>query len=478
MLADQLQDILGSLSALSFEIGLLAGALLLLILGMLVKSRIAFKIAYVVVLIAGLLLIRFEDNGLMLFNENLAIDDLGAILKALLVFAGIWIVFFPTSENHGSEFYFLILSVIVGSSFMLSANNLLVIYLVVELTSFASYTLTNFNFEKKSYEAGIKYLLFGGVSSALALYGASILYGYSGTLTLSEFNFGLLENDYFLNVGMLLFVGGLLFKVSIVPFHIWVPSTYEATPTEAVTILSIVPKIAGLVLLNRVLDSLDMMGQSWLLLSITILGIATIGIGTLGALRQTNVKRMIAYGAIAHSGFLLAAVLIPYQNGLQAFVWYSVVYSIMNIVVFYLISIFESKGITEVHQFAGLSSKEAYLGGVVVVVMIALIGLPPTAGFTIKFYLFTMMWEWYQAVGDPWMLTYLLVAVVSVVFSLFFYLKVPYFLFLKDGQNQNYSRSSISQRAIATIFTLLVLWLFFSPEILNNIANNINFLDW
>ena len=478
MLADQLQDILGSLSVISFEIGLLVGTLLLLILGMVVKSKMAYKVGYVIVLMAGLLMIRFEDNGLTLFNENLAVDDLGAILKVLLIFAGIWIVFFPTSEDHGSEFYFLILSVIIGSSFMLSANNLLVIYLVVELTSFASYTLTNFNFEKKSYEAGIKYLLFGGVSSALALYGASILYGYSGTLTLSEFNFGLIENDYFLSAGMLLFVGSLLFKVSIVPFHIWVPSTYEATPTEAVTVLSIVPKIAGLVLLNRVLDSLDMMGQSWLLLSITILGIVTIIIGTLGALRQTNVKRMIAYGAIAHSGFLLATVLIPYQNGMQAFIWYAVVYTLMNITTFYLISIFESKGITEVQQFAGLSSKEAYLGGIVVVAMIALVGLPPTSGFTIKFYLFTMMWEWYQSVGDPWMLTYLMVAIISVVFSLFFYLKIPYFIFLKEEKNQNYSQSSISQRAIATIFTLLVLWVFFSPEILNNIANSINFLDW
>ncbi|WP_421872136.1 NADH-quinone oxidoreductase subunit N [Marinoscillum sp.] len=478
MLGDQLQQILSSLSALSFELGLVIGSFLLLIVGMVTSSRVAYKVVYVLVLLVGLFLVDFGIESELIVNQNLAINDLHAFLKALFVFSGIWIVFYPTAGKHRSEFYFLLLSVVVGSTFMLSANNLLVIYLVVELTSFASYLLTNFNFEKKSFEASIKYLLFGGVSSALALYGASILFGYSGTLDLSLMDFGVVENDHFLNLGITLFVGGLLFKISIVPFHIWVPTTYEAAPTGAVAVLSIVPKVAGLVLLNNVLDSLHMMDQPWMVVMVAILGMATIVIGTFGALQQTNVKRMIAYGAIAHSGFLLATLLIPFENGMSAFVWYSVVYALMNITVFYLVALFESKGLTTIEQFAGLSSKESYLGGIVVVAMIALVGLPPTSGFTIKFYLFTIMWEWCQSVGDPWVLSYLIVAVSSVVFSLFFYLKLPYFIFFKEGKNLNYSRSSLSQRIIATIFTLLVLWLFFSPEILNNIANNIKFLDW
>lgn len=474
----QLKDIIGDLGFLSFEISLAAGAIVILILGLVVEHKLAYKIGFIAVLLLALLLLSFGQEEAALLGENLQFNDLGVLLKALFVFTAIWIVFYPTAEQHGSEYYFLMLSMILGSALMLGANNLLVIYLVIELTSFASYSLTNFDFKKKSFEAGMKYLLFGGVSSALALYGASILYGYSGTLSLSEMDFGVVENPAFLNLGMILFIGGVLFKVSVVPFHIWVPSTYEATPTDAVAVLSVIPKIAGFVLLNRILDALNVYDISWLLNAVTIMGIATIGMGTLGALRQTNVKRLIAYGAMAHSGFLMAAVLIPFENGMNAFVWYAVVYALMNVAVFYLVSLFESKGMTEVEQFAGLYKKEVYLGGLVVLVMIALIGLPPTSGFTIKLFLFTVIWEWYQSVGDPLTVSYLVIAVISVVFSLFFYLKIPYQMFLKDGQNTNYSQSSLSQRVIATIFTLLVLWLFFRPEILNNIANNIKFLDW
>lgn len=474
----QLKDIIGDLGFLSFEISLAAGAIFILILGLLVKHKLAYKVGFIAVLLLALLLLSFGQEEATLLGGNVQFNDLGALLKALFVFTAIWIVFYPTAENHGSEYYFLMLSMILGSALMLGANNLLVIYLVIELTSFASYSLTNFDFNKKSFEAGMKYLLFGGVSSALALYGASILYGYSGTLSLSEMDFGVIENSAFLNLGMILFIGGVLFKVSVVPFHIWVPSSYEATPTDAVAVLSVIPKIAGFVLLNRVLDALNVYDFSWLLNAVTIMGIATIAMGTLGALRQTNVKRLIAYGAVAHSGFLMAAVLIPFENGMSAFVWYAVVYALMNIAIFFVVSIFESKGIISVNQFAGLYKQEVYMGVIWVLLLIALIGLPPTSGFTIKLYLFAVMWEWYQSVGDPLVLIYLVLAVVSVVFSLFFYLKIPYQLFLKDRQNINYSQSSLSQRVIATIFTLLVLWLFFSPKILNNIAVHIKFLDW
>ncbi len=475
---NQLENILEDLSSLTFEMTLAGGAILLLVVGLVLKHNLIYKIGYVTILMVALLLVSFGADEVVLFNGDLQFNDLGSVLKALFIFTGIWIVFFPSTEKHGSEYYFLVISMILGSSFMLAANNLLVIYLVVELTSFASYALTNFNFKEKSFEAGLKYLLFGGVSSALALYGASILYGYSGTLTLSEMDFGVLENPYFQNLGMLLFIGGLLFKVSVVPFHIWVPTTYQATPTDTVAILSVIPKIAGFVLLNRVLNTFGLLDQEWLGTIMMVFGIATIVIGTLGALRQTNVKRLVAYGAVAHSGLMLAAVLIPYGNGMNAFVWYSAVYALMNIAVFYIIAVFEARGFHDVTQYAGLYKHEVYLGSVFVVVFIALIGLPPTAGFTIKLYLFMVMWDWYQSVGEVLMLVYLMVAVLSVLFSLFFYLKVPYQLFLKEGQFTNYSQSSLSHRLIATIFTLLVLWLFFSPQILNNIAENIKYLDW
>jgi NADH-quinone oxidoreductase subunit N len=478
MLTNQLNNILDSLSGLNFEISLAAGALILLMVGLVWNQTLVSRVTYVVIILVAMWLVQVDGVSGFLFDETLVTDSMGQIMKLLFGVTSLWIVFFPTAEKHRSEYYFLILSLILGSTLMLSVNHLLVIYLAVELTSFSAYMLTNFNFRKGAFEAGMKYLIFGGVTSALALYGMSLIYGFTGTLSLSEMDLHLTGDPVLLNVGILLFIGGVLFKVSAVPFHIWVPSAYQVAPTDAVMVLSVVPKLGGFVLLHRILMTVGVQELYWLYVTISVIGIFTIVLGTLGALGQTNVKRMIAYGAIAHSGFILVTLLIPFENGAVAFAWYAVVYAMMNVAVFYLVSVFEIHGKTEISHFSGLSKTEAYMGGLMVVVMIALIGLPPTVGFTAKFYLFTVMWDWYQQVGDPVMLTYLIVAILSVIFSLFFYLKIPYFFFLKQEKSDLQVGIPVSQRIIATIFTSGLLWFFFRPEILNNIAEIIKFLDW
>lgn len=478
MLKDQLAQILESLSQIGFEMTLIGGSLLLLVMGLISKKELIGQVSFVIILVVAMTVVPLPTDSGVLFSGALVVGEFSWLFRLVFSFLGVWIVFYPTAAKHPFEYYFLLLAVIAGSTFMLSANHLLVIYLAVELTSFASYALTNFNFQKRSFEAGMKYLIFGGTASALALYGASLLYGYTGTLLISEMDFGLVQNPVLLNVGLVLFVGVLLFKVSLVPFHIWVPTTYQEAPTSAVAILSVMPKIGGFVLLHRILLAVDMQTQYWLYVVIVMVGIATIVIGTLGAIRQTNIKRMIAYGAIAHSGLLLGALLIPDELGAVSFVWYAVVYSVMNVVAFYLVSVLEDKGLTELADCSGLSRTEGYVGALITVVMLALIGLPPTVGFTIKFYLFTALWSWYQTIADPWVMTYLIVAVLSVLFSLFFYLKIPYFFFLKEGDEKTQRVSSPGQRVIATIFTLVLLWLFISPDILNNIADNIKSIAW
>lgn len=478
MLTNQLNEIIDGLGALSFEITLGLGAILLLLIGLMYRKTIAAQLMFVVVILAAMWLMPGLDESELAFGESMSFDALGGMMKLLFGFVSVWIVFFPTAKDHPTEYYFLTLSLILGSALMLSANHLLVIYLAVELTSFSAYLMTNFNFRKQSFEAGMKYLIFGGVSSALALYGASLIYGFTGTLTLSEMGLGLQDAPYLLNAGILLFSVALLFKISAVPFHIWVPSAYQEAPTDAVMILSVIPKIAGFVLLHRILWVVDMQHQYWLLMTMAVLGMATIAAGTLGAIRQTNAKRLMAYGAIAHSGLMMAALLISFSSGITAFAWYAVIYAFMNLAVFYLLSVMEQNGSTEISDFAGLYRTESYIGGLMVLVMIALIGLPPTAGFTAKFYLFTVIWEWYQSTSDTVMLTYLIVAVLSVVFSLFFYLKIPYYVFLKEGGANEAFLSSLSQRIIATIFTTVLLWLFFRPEILNNIADQLKSIDW
>ncbi len=478
MLTNQLNEILDGLGLLTYELVLAAGALLVLIIGVLSKKIWLSKVAFTLTLLVSLWWMPSISDTIQLFDGSLVLDGLGVVMKWLFSLLAIWIVFFPNSRSHPPEFYFLILSILLGSSLMLSANHLLVVYLVVELTSFSAYILTNFNFKKQSFEAGMKYLIFGGISSALALYGASLIYGFTGTLSFGLMDFELMAQPALLNVGIILFIGAILFKVSVVPFHIWVPATYQESPTDAVLILSVIPKIAGFVLLHRVISLVQIQDTYWLYVLMAVLGSVTVVFGALGAIRQTNLKRLIAYGAISHSGYLLAALLVPFEEGVTAFVWYAIIYAIMNLAIFYFISVWEVNGRKELSDLSGMYISEILLSVLVIIPIIALIGLPPTAGFTAKFYLFTILWNWYQEISDVAILSYLIVLILTVVVSLFLYLKIPFYIFLKEATAPKIDKSKTSQKILATIFSLALLWVFLRPEILNKIAEQINSINW
>lgn len=478
MAANQLNEILESARSLTFELALGAGAMLLLAISIVNKNVILSKIVFVVVLLASLWLVPLNLQEVKLFGASLVFDSLGVVVKWLFGFSSIWIVFFPNSKKHPPEFYFLILTILLGSSLMLSANHLLVVYLVVELTSFGAYIVTNFNFQKQSFEAGMKYLVFGGVSSALALYGASLIYGFTGALSFDLMNLQTIDQPILLNAGIFLFLGSLLFKVSIVPFHAWAPGTYQEAPTDAVLILSVVPKIGGFVLLHRVAGHLCLQDAYWLYLLLVVLGSFTVIFGALGAIGQANIKRLISYGAISHSGYLLAAVLVPFQEGSVAFLWYAAIYAVTNLAVFYFISVFEENGQTELFDISGLYRTEGYLALLLVIPIVALIGLPPTAGFTAKFYLFTVMWDSYQKLGDPAILGYLAALILAVPILLFIYLKIPYYIFFKETIDTKYQKSTFWQKIVATIFPMALLLIFFIPGTLNKIAEIFKAINW
>ncbi|MFY0599247.1 MAG: NADH-quinone oxidoreductase subunit N [Cyclobacteriaceae bacterium] len=476
MLKTQLEQILDQLIFLRFELILISGALLLLIIGLFSKSNVAHRIAFCLALVAALFFGTYFTEEEIVLTGSLSFGPLESFIKTLLCIFSIWIVFYSNAKKQSSEFYFLVLAVVIGSVFMISANHLLVVYISIELTSFVSYAITNFNFKKKSFEAGIKYLLFGGTSSAIMLYGISIIYGLTGELAIDRIE--LSGSDPFLAFGIVAFIGGLFFKVSIFPFHIWTPSTYQEAPTDSVAILSVVPKVAGFVLLHRVLSVIEAESISWVIPLIAAVGIATVLVGTLGAMGQSNIKRLMAYGSIAHSGLLIGCMLISGQSGLAAFVWYVFIYAIMNLVLFYLTSVLEEKGIETIDQLSGLGKKEAYAGVLWVGVMISLIGLPPTAGFTAKFYLFTSLWNEYQIGADYLILTFLLVAVISVIFSLFYYLKIPYYYFIHPYRGDVGIKIELFPKLFATILVMLLFWFFLSPELLNNIVSNFNAVNW
>jgi NADH-quinone oxidoreductase subunit N len=342
------------------------------------------------------------------------------------------------------------------------------IYLSIELTSLASYALTGLSLNHKSSEGAFKYVLFGGVSSAIMLYGVSLMYGEGGTLFIHE----MAGSGLLMKVGVFLFLAGLLFKTSIVPFHVWVPGTYQVAPSDAVALFSIVPKLAGFGLLYHVYSGLSADLREPVAALLILLSVITILWATFSAILQKNIKRLIAYGAIAHSGFLLPLLLIDGGRGIKGFVFYAVVYVVMNLGVFHFIQSFEKSlgDNMKIKDFRGLGQKQGWLGAMAVIILIGLIGLPPTGGFTAKLVLFSNVWFQYQSFNEPIWLTLFIAGIMSTAISLYYYLKIPYAMFLESGSKNSVVTTKFN-RIASTFFALALLYIFLHGDILDIFVN-------
>ncbi|MEM6830828.1 MAG: proton-conducting transporter membrane subunit, partial [Bacteroidota bacterium] len=274
-------------------------------------------------------------------------------------------------------------------------------------------------------------------------------------------------------VGLGLMLFGLFFKASVFPFHIWVPATYQSAPNDVVAFISIVPKLASLLLLKRILAIFP---ATHFITELCLgFGLLTMAVGTFAALRQSNARRMISLGAIAHSGFLLPLAIIPTTSSEASLFWYTTVYMFMNFGIFYLIDFFESNEVYLLGGYASLGKKFPVIGVSLTILCISLVGLPPVAGFTAKFLFFTTLWEQYVTVHSPILMLYLVVSVLLTVVSLFFYLKIPYQLFLVKEQTSQSINPTISTKIIATLFSIVMLLLFFVPHLVMNLQRLINY---
>lgn len=462
-LTEQLQNILHDLQFVRVETALILGAIVLLITGLVSKSNVLLKSVFALaVLVAFYLNVQTLEMGLSL-SDSIFHSPISQHFTSLFLLVSIVILGFKREQKHSAEFYFFILSMLIGGIFMMKANSLLVIYLVIELVSFSSYILTNFSFKKTAHEAGIKYLLFGAISSAIMLFGLGLIYGSTNTFFISEWDsdtFSLLLPQ----VGFIMMLLGIFFKASIVPMHIWVPATYQSAPNDAAAFMSIIPKLAAFVLLFRMIETTSFSSSNWIIQLSLLLGILTIIFGTLGALKQTNARRMISFGAIAHSGFLLPFAFMNSATAMESFWWYTVVYALMNLAIFYLLDVFERKGIFTLDDYGSLKGEKG-IGIAITLVLVSLIGLPPLAGFTAKFFLFTSLWEFYQLTTDSIFAIYLFVAVFATIASLFFYLRIPYHLYISKSEDTQSIDFNLSTKIIATLFALVLLLLFFAPDI-------------
>ena len=385
------------------------------------------------------------DHDESLYNGLLAIDDFSLWFKVLFMSIGVFIIlssmdFVNEHLDHKGEFYGLVLFSILGMNIMAQSRELLTAYIALELLSFSLYVLAAYaRNSPKSNEGGLKYIIIGAFSSAVLLYGVSMVYGVLGVTKFEEIAAGLAAASNVspsLWVGLALILVGLGFKVAAVPFHMWAPDVYEGAPYPITAYLSIGSKAAAFALVLRLTaEGFVPAGDRWeqWQLVIAVLAAATMMVGNLVALAQQNLKRLLAYSSIGHSGFILAGVAalsldssLP-SNGVLL---YLVGYSVTNFVVFGgLISFFNMTGKEMMTDLAGLGGTQPFLAASIAIGMFSLAGLPIFAGFAIKFYLFT-------AIADEGLLWLASLAVFASLVSLYYYLQVIRQMYIQPAEGE------------------------------------------
>lgn len=488
-ISGKLQALLGSLYYVMPEIILSVGLLLLLTLGLIFKKHSNFS-AFATLLILGLTSwfdyqqwIEFShQKGKLFFLDLIQLDSLAIYFKFLFELSAMLVVlltYFYTNKLKKTlfvEYFIVILAIVLGAHIMAMSLNLLSTYIAIELVSISSYILTGFLFNKNGAEAGIKYLLFGALSTAIMLYGMSLLYGFTGTLNFISPIF--YENLQLiplpgLILALILTISGFLFKSSLVPFHLWTPDIYEASPTPVVAFFSVVPKAAAFVILARFISS-DLSGSEVLFHVLAIIALVSMFLGNLGALWQKNVKRMLAYSSIAQAGFILVGILAQSSWGIISMTFYITVYLFMNFAAFLLVQILQMiSGSEEIKDFRGIGLQYGFVGVSMVIVMISLAGLPPTAGFLAKLYIFTALWENYIVTSEVVLLWVFVLGLLNLVISLFYYLKVPFIMFFKTREETAKLQLGWKEYFSLTILIIPLLFLFFKSDSLIQIINSI-----
>jgi NADH-quinone oxidoreductase subunit N len=475
-ISDQLAHIRQSLAGIAPEIFLAFLFCIFLLAELLLVKRfekekasvylqnIAFAGGIIVLL---LIVNQWDDEPEFYFHPLLYLDRQAVFFKVMITVAWLFTLLHIRILKYDfpPEFHAIMIAAVIGMNILSMSTHLLSIYLSLELISLSSYLLVALSPYKKAAEGGIKYLLFGAASSAVMLYGISLIYGLTGTLDITNeiMTNALTDNaDLVVTVTIILTLAGLLFKLSLVPFHVWTPDVYEAAPTPLVSFLSVAPKAAVVLVLMRLAAVLP--AQYFPILG----GIALISmtIGNVAALWQINARRLLAYSSIAQAGYLLVGIAAYSRFGFESAVFYTAAYLIINLSAFFLIDLLKPGAETTLSDYEGLGKKFVWVSGVLTIVMVALAGLPPTVGFTSKLLIFSSLWESYHQQEFSWMLWLLIGGILNAAISLAYYLRLPYLLFFKNTAvgNSSVATDSLPAKMVTALLLAAVVLLFFSPN--------------
>lgn len=382
-------------------------------------------------------------------------DNYSLFFKQLFVLGMIFVVLFSLEYAHKfiryrGEFYSLLLSALLGMCVMASANDFITLFVGLELMTISFYILVGFRLDKAvSSEAAVKYLIVGSGSTAVMLYGVSLIYGATGSLDFLT----ICRNIHLFYAaglaGVVLIMAGFFFKLSAIPFHMWAPDVYQGAPTPITALLAMSSKAAGLAVFMRVLYvAFPILGTYWMTLLAVASALSMIG-GNIMAMKQTDVKRMLAYSSIAQAGYMMAAMASADYAGIKAVMFYATLYLFANVGAFAVLSVVEEErgGTTHAH-LAGLSEASPMLAAVMTISLVSMAGVPPTAGFAGKIYIFTAAVDY----GYVWLA---FVGFIMSMMSIYYYLRVVRAMYRDLEQQEEDCARSIAPPISVRITALL-----------------------
>ncbi|MBT7076357.1 MAG: NADH-quinone oxidoreductase subunit NuoN [Pelagibacterales bacterium] len=438
-----------------------------------------FTIFSIIGLLGTLLIVLMgEYKAARGFNDLIVNDRLVVFLKSLVLLSGIVVLIISEKYRTLKKLYLfeypvLILFSILGMLVMLSSNDFITLYLGLELQSLSLYVLAAIKKDSlKSSEAGLKYFILGALASGFFLFGVSLLFGITGTTTYTVLSNNILSvenNSLLLIFSIVLILSSIAFKLSIAPFHMWTPDVYEGAPTSVTAFFAVVPKIAAIGVLMRILYiALIDIHLIWNQL-ILILGMLSIFVGAFGALLQINIKRLMAYSAISNIGYIFLALSLGSQLGLEASLIYISVYTVSTLGSFAFILSMEKDNImlNNISSFAGLSKSNPFYSICFSIILLSLAGLPPLAGFIAKFYIFKAI-----IISD-----YLWIAVVGImgsVISAYYYLNIVKVMYLDEAEELFKIESKKSIKLILFISALLILTFLIYADSLIDLMSHIS----
>jgi NADH-quinone oxidoreductase subunit N len=454
---------LPSIATILPELVLAVGALALILVGAFQGLRsinLVNGAAFAVVIVAALAAVFQASRTETAFNGSFVVDDFARFMKVVTLLGAAATLALAIDEMSRQrqkpfELAILVLLSALGMLLMISANDLIALYVGLELSSLALYVLAAIDRDNaKASEAGLKYFVLGALSSGMLLYGASLIYGFTGSVSFAGIAAAVKAGSGpGLMFGLVFLLAGLAFKISAVPFHMWTPDVYEGAPTPVTAYFAATNKIAAMALTTRVLiQAFGTDAAEWRQI-VVFISIASMGLGSFAAIGQRNIKRLMAYSSIGHVGYALVGLSAGTQDGVNGVLVYMAIYMAMTVGTFGCILAMRTKdgSVETIEDLAGLSKSQPAFAFVLMVLMFSLAGVPPLAGFWAKWYVFS-------AAVDAGLVPLAVIGFLTSVVGAFYYLRVVKVMYFDDGPARFVPLSGVLKAVLALCGVVVILF--------------------